>query len=149
MVNTGEEDQRGVNELSAYGTDKQFREWVQRQPSCISGRHSEWLETGEGRCIAAHIRTDFVFTPQISGARSFLHFIFFLICLYFGFFSRPKGPSSSAGADRDNVSAKSGSGALIKYLSPKELVGRPGAEVPAAVGGSVATSPLSLGVCIR
>jgi hypothetical protein len=40
------------------GTDKQFREWVQRQPSCLSGRWSEWLDDiGEGRCIAAHHRT--------------------------------------------------------------------------------------------
>ena len=49
--------------------------------------------------------TDFVFTPEISGARSFPHFIFFLFCLYFGFFSKPKGSSSSAGDDRDNLSA--------------------------------------------
>ena len=46
--------------------------------------------------------TDFVFTPEISGARSILHFIFFVICLYFGFFSKPNGSSPSAGADRDN-----------------------------------------------
>src|SRR5262245_66013851 len=30
--------------------------------------------------------TDLVFTPEISGARSIPHFIFFLLCLYFGFF---------------------------------------------------------------
>ena len=46
--------------------------------------------------------TNFVFTPEISGARSILHFIFFVICLYFGFFSKPNGSSPSAGADRDN-----------------------------------------------
>jgi hypothetical protein len=40
----------------AKGTDKQFREWVQRHPSCISGRFSEYLENGEGRCVAAHVR---------------------------------------------------------------------------------------------
>lgn len=45
-----------VERASRKGTDKQFREWVQRQPSCISGRFSEFLESGEGRCIAAHIR---------------------------------------------------------------------------------------------
>src|SRR5262249_10291896 len=45
--------------------------------------------------------TNFVFTPDISRARSSLHFIFFLLCLYFGFFSKPKGSSSSARADRD------------------------------------------------
>lgn len=38
------------------GTDKQFREWVQRQPSCLSGAFSEWLEDGTGRCVAAHVR---------------------------------------------------------------------------------------------
>ena len=38
--------------------------------------------------------TNFVFTPRISGARSILHFIFFLLCLYFGFFSQPQGSSS-------------------------------------------------------
>ena len=42
--------------------------------------------------------TNLVFTPEISGGRSILHFIFFLICLYFGYFSKPKGSSSSAGA---------------------------------------------------
>jgi len=52
--------------------------------------------------------TDFVFTPEISGARSIPHFVFFLLCLYFGFFSKPKGSSSSARADRDNVSADPG-----------------------------------------
>jgi hypothetical protein len=46
--------------------------------------------------------TDFVFTPEISGARSILHFLFFVICLYFGFFSKPNGSSLSAGADRDS-----------------------------------------------
>ncbi len=49
--------------------------------------------------------TNLVFTPEISGARSIPHFIFFLLCLYFGFFSKPKGSSSSVGADRDNLSA--------------------------------------------
>src|SRR5215470_15096755 len=38
--------------------------------------------------------TNFVFTPGISAARSVPHFIFFLLCLYFGFFSKPKGSSS-------------------------------------------------------
>jgi hypothetical protein len=46
--------------------------------------------------------TNFVFTPAISGARSIPHFIFFLVCLYFGFFSKSKGSWSSAAADRDN-----------------------------------------------
>ncbi|MGO9545897.1 MAG: hypothetical protein ACLPPF_14045 [Rhodomicrobium sp.] len=34
--------------------------------------------------------TGFVETPQISGGRSILHFILFLICFYFGFIRRPK-----------------------------------------------------------
>ena len=38
--------------------------------------------------------TKLVFTPEISGARSIPHFIFFLLCLYFGFFSKPKGERS-------------------------------------------------------
>lgn len=40
--------------------------------------------------------TNFVFTPEISGVRSIPHFIFFLLCLYFGFFSKPKGSSPTA-----------------------------------------------------
>jgi hypothetical protein len=38
--------------------------------------------------------TDFVFTPEISAARSVPHFIFFVLCLYFGYFWKPKGPTS-------------------------------------------------------
>jgi uncharacterized protein (DUF486 family) len=34
--------------------------------------------------------TRFVETPQISGARSIVHFILFLLCLYFGFIRQPK-----------------------------------------------------------
>ncbi len=34
--------------------------------------------------------TDFVFTPQFNGARSIVHFTFFLLCCYFGFLSKPK-----------------------------------------------------------
>ena len=29
-------------------------------------------------------------TPDISGQRAIVHFILFLLCLYFGFFSKPK-----------------------------------------------------------
>jgi len=32
--------------------------------------------------------TGFVETPQISGGRSIVHFILFLLCLYFGFVKR-------------------------------------------------------------
>jgi hypothetical protein len=34
--------------------------------------------------------TGFVETPQISGARSIVHTVLFLICFYFGFVSKPK-----------------------------------------------------------
>lgn len=42
--------------LRALGTDNEYIAWVQRQPSAISGQFSEYLESGEGRCIAAHNR---------------------------------------------------------------------------------------------
>lgn len=48
--------ERLLTRARAKGTDKEFREWVRRQPSCVSGRFSEYLENGEGRCIAAHVR---------------------------------------------------------------------------------------------
>ena len=34
--------------------------------------------------------TSFVETPQISGGRSIVHFILFLLCFYFGFARKPK-----------------------------------------------------------
>jgi hypothetical protein len=34
--------------------------------------------------------TDFVETPEISGDRSIVHFILFLLCIYFGFIWKPK-----------------------------------------------------------
>ncbi|MEH2513175.1 hypothetical protein V1291_004529 [Nitrobacteraceae bacterium AZCC 1564] len=34
--------------------------------------------------------TSFMETPEISGGRSVIHFILFLICLYFGFFRRER-----------------------------------------------------------
>jgi hypothetical protein len=34
--------------------------------------------------------TSFVETPQISAGRSIGHFILFLVCLYFGFVSKPQ-----------------------------------------------------------
>jgi uncharacterized protein (DUF486 family) len=34
--------------------------------------------------------TSFVETPQISGSRSIVHFILFLLCFYFGFVWKPK-----------------------------------------------------------
>ncbi len=32
--------------------------------------------------------TNFIETPEISGGRSIIHFILFLICLYFGYIRR-------------------------------------------------------------
>ena len=37
--------------------------------------------------------TQIVLTPQISGLRSIPHFIFFLLCFYFGFIKKPKDSS--------------------------------------------------------
>jgi hypothetical protein len=37
--------------------------------------------------------TDLVFTPEISRWRSIPHFIFFWICLYYGFIKKPKRSS--------------------------------------------------------
>ena len=34
--------------------------------------------------------TGFVETPNISGGRSIVHFILFLVCLYFGFVRKPR-----------------------------------------------------------
>ncbi len=34
--------------------------------------------------------TSFVESPQLSGARSSVHFILFLLCFYFGFLKKPK-----------------------------------------------------------
>ena len=34
--------------------------------------------------------TSFIETPQISGARSIVHSILFLLCFYFGFITKPK-----------------------------------------------------------
>jgi hypothetical protein len=34
--------------------------------------------------------TNFVQTPEISAGRSIVHFILFLLCLYFGFIWKPK-----------------------------------------------------------
>ena len=34
--------------------------------------------------------TGFVETPQISGGRSIVHFVLFLLCFYFGFVRKPR-----------------------------------------------------------
>ena len=36
--------------------DDRFRRWIQTLPSCISGEFSEYLENGEGRNPACHVR---------------------------------------------------------------------------------------------
>jgi uncharacterized protein (DUF486 family) len=36
------------------------------------------------------IGTDIVQTPELSGIRSIIHFIFFLVTVYFGFIQKPK-----------------------------------------------------------
>ena len=43
------------------------------------------------------IGTSFVFTPEVNGLRAIPHTIFFLLCLYFGFFWKPKTPQPSIG----------------------------------------------------
>ncbi len=43
--------------------------------------------------------TSLVFTPKISGLRSIPHFIFFLLCLYFGFITSPTPAHSSIRSD--------------------------------------------------
>jgi hypothetical protein len=38
-----------------------------------------------------HLGTRIVFTPEVSGLRSMVHFILFGLCLCFGFIEKPKG----------------------------------------------------------
>jgi hypothetical protein len=40
--------------------------------------------------------TSFVQTPELSLVRSILHFIFFLLCFYFGFMKKPKKLNSNS-----------------------------------------------------
>jgi len=40
--------------------------------------------------------TNLVLVPDINGLRSIPHFIFFVLCLYFGFFAKPKAPRVGA-----------------------------------------------------
>lgn len=37
------------------GSDREFLDWIRRQPSCISGNFAEWVD-GEGRNPACHVR---------------------------------------------------------------------------------------------
>lgn len=39
----------------AYGTDKQFLDWLTYQPSCLDGVFNQWQD-GVGRNIACHVR---------------------------------------------------------------------------------------------
>lgn len=40
------------------GTDEEYREWIRRQKSALSGQWGLWLcDVGEGRCEACHYRT--------------------------------------------------------------------------------------------
>jgi len=39
--------------------------------------------------------TSFVITPELSGIRSIIHFIFCILCLYFGFLKKPKMKTNS------------------------------------------------------
>ncbi len=43
--------------------------------------------------------TSFIQTPQVSEVRSIIHFILFLICLYFGFLRKPKMVRSQTAAN--------------------------------------------------
>lgn len=42
------------------------------------------------------VGTSLVVTPEIDFYRSFIHFALFVLCLYFGFFSRPKETPEAA-----------------------------------------------------
>ena len=39
--------------------------------------------------------TNFVITPELSGIRSIVHFIFCILCFYFGFVKKPKMKTNS------------------------------------------------------
>ncbi len=88
-------------------TDKKFREWVQRQPSCLSGRFSEYVN-GEGRCIAAHVRraatsgtgykAPFSCVPMTDDEHRFQHQHGELACLL-RYMSGPLGIPQFAAAD--------------------------------------------------
>lgn len=45
--------------------------------------------------------TRFVQTPELSGVRSILHFIFFLTCVYVGFVRKPKDASNYQKVQRE------------------------------------------------
>lgn len=46
-----------IKYVKEIATEKQYKAWIERQPSCISGHFSEWDPIhGEWRNIACHIR---------------------------------------------------------------------------------------------
>ena len=49
-----------------------------------------WVTGTSLPIVLPYAGTISVETPDISGQRAFVHFILFLLCLYFGFFSKKK-----------------------------------------------------------
>lgn len=49
-----------------------------------------WMTGTSIPLVLPYAGTIAVETPEISGQRAIVHFILFLICLYFGFFRKPK-----------------------------------------------------------
>jgi len=49
-----------------------------------------WLTGTSLPVVMPRLGIHAVETPAISGQRAVVHFILFLLCLYFGFFSKPK-----------------------------------------------------------
>ena len=53
-----------------------------------------WVTGTSLPIVLPYAGTVVVETPDISGQRAIVHFILFLLCLYFGFFSKPKDSQS-------------------------------------------------------
>ena len=51
-----------------------------------------WVTNTSVPIVMPYAGTVSVETPAISGQRAIVHFVLFLVCLYFGFFSRPRRP---------------------------------------------------------
>ncbi|MGO8951847.1 MAG: hypothetical protein ACLPWS_00395 [Rhodomicrobium sp.] len=49
-----------------------------------------WLTGVSLPWVMPYAGTVAVETPEISGQRAIVHFVFFLLCFYFGFISKPK-----------------------------------------------------------
>jgi hypothetical protein len=54
-----------------------------------------WMTGVSLPIVMPYAGTVSVETPEISGQRSIVHFILFLLCFYFGFISKPKEKISS------------------------------------------------------